>query len=291
MILSKGIGNAMQNPFVKDGKILLGKKISSGDPREDIEKAVDLIGGFSNVISRGDRVLLKPNYNSADPPPASSETGFLRSAVDLLFQYGAKEVIVGESSMEGTSTRRIMGKAGALAKLERSGAELAFFDEGTWIRVNVGGEYLKGVSLAEKAFQADKIIYCCCMKTHFRADFSLSLKLAFGFTKGSERIGFHMLHLKEKLVDLNLVVHPNLVLMDGRKCFITGGPFSGEVREPGMILASGDRVAMDVEALKTIKSYEGSKIKNDPWDYPQVRRAVNLGLGVKNEHEYEVIED
>ncbi len=79
MILSKGIGNAMQNPFVKDSKILVGKKGFSGDLRRDTEKAVDLIGGFSKMISRGDRVLLKPDYNSADPPPASTETGFLRS--------------------------------------------------------------------------------------------------------------------------------------------------------------------------------------------------------------------
>jgi uncharacterized protein (DUF362 family) len=117
----------------------------------------------------------------------------------------------------------------------------------------------------------------------------LSLKLAFGFSKGSERMGFHLRHLREKLVDLNTVVHPSLMVMDGRKCFITGGPFKGDVREPNIVLASGDRIALDVEAIKTIQSYEGSSLKDDAWSYTQIRRAVELGLGAKNESEYQVL--
>jgi uncharacterized protein (DUF362 family) len=137
----------------------------------------------------------------------------------------------------------------------------------------------------------DKLVYSCCMKTHFRADFSLSLKLAFGFTKKSDRIDFHLRHLKEKLVDLNLVVKPNLIIMDGRTCFISGGPFTGEVRKPNLVMASGDRIAMDVESIKVIAGFQGSTLNEDPWDYTQIRRAKALGLGVMSEAEYSVITD
>jgi uncharacterized protein (DUF362 family) len=186
------------------------------------------------------------------------------------------------------ATRKAMTQTGTLAMLKDIGEEIAFFDEEKYVRVDVGGEHLKHVSLAEQAIHANKIVYSCCMKTHFRADFSLSLKLAFGFTKKSERMAFHLSHLKEKL-DLNLVVHPNLIIMDGRKCFITGGPFSGEVRNPNVILASRDRVAMDVESIKVISSFKGSKLKNNPWSYTQIRQATALGLGVKNENEYVIV--
>ncbi len=182
-----------------------------------------------------------------------------------------------------------MEKTGALAAAKAAGAEVVFFDEEKWVKVNVGGKYLKSVSLPERALKIGKVVYCCCMKTHFRADFSLSLKLAFGFVKGSERLAFHFRDLKEKLVDLNLVIHPNLMIMDGRKCFITGGPFSGKVRKPDLVLASGDRVAMDVESVKIIEGYKDSKLKDDPWGYPQIRRATELGLGVKDEREYKVL--
>jgi uncharacterized protein (DUF362 family) len=273
---------------VKNGKALLSKIAATGELKLDILKAVSMIGGFKKVINKGDKVLLKPNYNSADSPPASSEPQFLRAIVELMFEHGAGKVVVGESSWQALRTRKALERSGTLAVLEGTGAEIAFFDEGNFVKVNVGGEYLKQVSLAEEAMNFDKVVYSCCMKTHFRADFSLSLKLAFGFTKKSERIEFHLRHLKEKLVDLNLVVHPNLIIMDGRKCFITGGPFSGEVRNPNLILASGDRVAMDVEAIKIIESFEGSNLRKNPWSYTQIQRATALGLGVKNDEEYAV---
>jgi uncharacterized protein (DUF362 family) len=285
------IGKMAGNPFVRDDRALISKIGTTGDLKADILKAVNAIGGFDKIISKGDQVLLKPNFNSADAPPASSDPEFLKVIVELLFEHGAGKVVVGESSWQGLSTRKAMEQTGTLAVLKGTGAEIAFFDEEKYVKVNVGGEYLKHVSLAERAMQADKIIYSCCMKTHFRADFSLSLKLAFGFTKKSERMAFHISHLKEKLVDLNLVVHPDLIIMDGRKCFITGGPFSGKVRNPNVILASGDCVAMDVESIKVIASFEGSKLKNDPWSYTQIRRATALGFGVKSEDKYLVVAD
>lgn len=284
-----GVGRAEENPFRRNGKALVGKVSGVRDVKESVLKAVDLIGGFDKLVEKGDEILVKPNYNSADPPPASTDPDFLRAVVDLLFEHGAERVVVGESSWQGVSTRKVMEQTGALEKLKGSGAQIVFFDEGDWVNVDVGGKYLKRVSLARKALEVDKIVYCCCMKTHFRADFSLSLKLAFGFTKKSERIAFHLGHLKEKLVDLNLVVHPNLILMDGRRCFITGGPFSGKIREPNSIMASGDRIAMDVESIKVIGSFKGAKLKRDPWSYTQIRRATELGLGAKSEQDYEVV--
>jgi len=274
---------------MKNDKILVSRVSCTNDLKQDILKAVNLIGGFERSVEKGDSVLLKPNYNSSDPPPASSDPLFVKAIVELLFEHGAGKVILGESSMQGLTTRKVMSRTGTLEELWGTDSELVFFDEGKWIEINTDGKYLKKASLPRRALQADKVVYCCNMKTHFRADFSLSLKLAFGFVKGSERLAFHLQHLKEKIVDLNLIIHPNLIIMDGRKCFITGGPFHGEVREPNVVLASADRVAIDVEAIKIIESFEGAKLKEDPWSHTQIRRAVELGLGVRSENDYEVI--
>lgn len=283
------IGKPLSNPFVEDGKPLVSKMEATGNPKRDILKAVDAIGGFRSLIDEGDKVLVKPNYNSADTPPASTEPEFLKAIVELLFTQGAEKVVVGESSWQMLKTRKALDKTGTLAALDGTGAEIAFFDEGNYAKVEVGGKYLKHVNLTERAMGFDKLIYSCCMKTHFRADFSLSLKLAFGFTKKSDRIEFHLSHLKEKLVDLNLVVQPNLIIMDGRTCFISGGPFNGEVRKPNLVLASGDRVAMDVEAIKVIEGFEGSSLKENPWRYTQIQHAKALRIGVESEAEYSVV--
>ena len=60
----------------------------------------------------------------------------------------------------------------------------------------------------------------------------------------------HARNLREKLADLNLAIGPDLIILDGRRAFISGGPSKGELREPGLVWASSDRIALDVEGLK-----------------------------------------
>jgi uncharacterized protein (DUF362 family) len=283
------VGRARENPFSHNGKVLVSKVATNGqDLKGNILKSVDLLGGLSKVIEEGDEVLLKPNFNTADAPPGSSDPDFVKAVIELLYEHGASKVALGESSMFSLSTRKVLEETGMLRKAEEAGAEVVPFDEGKWVKVDTGGKYLKTVSLPERALAAKKLVYVCCMKTHGWAKFTLSLKLAVGFMKPSERMMLHARHLEEKIADLNLVVHPDLVIMDGRKCFISGGPACGELRSPNVVLASADRIVMDVEALKVIESFEGSSLTDDPWSYTQIRRAAELGIGVKKEDEYTV---
>jgi uncharacterized protein (DUF362 family) len=276
---------------MENGKALISKTTATNNLKASILKSVSLIGGFAKAIEKGDEIWLKPNFNTGDTPPGSSDTGFVKAVIELLVEKGAGKVIVGESSMMSASTRKIFQETDMLRRAEEAGAEVVFFDEGKWVKVETGGKCLRKVSLPEKALDAKKLIYVCCMKTHKWAKFTLSLKLAVGFMKPSERTLLHLKHIEEKIADLNLVVHPNLVIMDGRVCFINGGPACGERRSLNVILASGDRVAIDVEAIKTIQSYEGSSLPDNPWNYTQIRRAAQLGIGVKSEAEYTVVKD
>lgn len=284
-----GIGQFRTNPFIKDGKILVSKSTATGDTKDCVLRAVDLIGGFGKIVEKDDEIWLKPNFNTGDAPPGSSDPEFVKAFIELLYEHGAGRVIVGESSMMSASTRKIFEETEMMRKAEEANAEAVFFDEGSWIEVSTGGKYLKKVSLPEKALGAKKLVYACCMKTHRWAKFTLSLKLAVGFMKPSERIQLHMRHLEEKVADLNLVVHPSLIIMDARTCFINGGPACGELRNPNLMLASGDRVTVDVEAIKIIKSFEGNSLADEPWNYPQIYRSSELGIGSKNEQSYTVV--
>jgi uncharacterized protein (DUF362 family) len=288
-----GIGRIRENLFRKGGKVLVSKvpNANGQDLKGNILKAVDLLGGFSKVIEKGDEILLKPNLNTGDAPPGSSDPDFVKAVIELLYEHGASKVVLGESSMFSLSTHKVLEDTGMLKKAEEAGAEVESFDEGKWVKVSTGGEYLGTVSLPERALEAKKLVYVCCMKTHRWAKFTLSLKLAVGFMKPSERMLLHARNLEEKIADLNLVVHPSLIIMDGRKCFISGGPACGELRKPNVVLASEDRIATDVEAIKVIENFEGSNLKADPWNYTQIRRAVELGIGVKSEQDYKTISE
>jgi len=276
---------------MENDKALISKTTAINDLKISILKSVSLIGGFTKTIEEGDAVWLKPNFNTGDVPPGSSDTDFVKAVIELLVENGAAKVIVGESSIMSASTRKVFQETSMLRKAEEADAEVVFFDEGRWVKVETGGKYLTQVSLPEEALNAEKLVYVCCMKTHKWAKFTLSLKLGVGFMKPSERTLLHLRHIEEKIADLNLVVHPNLVIMDGRVCFINGGPACGERRSPNVILALGDRIAIDVEAIKTIQSFEGNSLPDNPWNYTQIRRAAQLGIGVKSEAEYTVVKD
>jgi len=280
------------NVFTKDGKALVSKVKASANLKESANTAVDLIGGFKKAISREDKVFVKPNFNSDDPFPASSDPEFVKAVVRLLYEAGASEVVIIESSGSAWfPTLNVMTKTGMIKAAKDCGAELRILDDGEWIETAVDGKHLKTISIAKEALdKTGKFVWLPCMKTHRYASFTLSLKLAIGLLDYRLRGYMHSGHLEEKIAELNLSIHPDLIIMDGRKCFVTGGPDAGRVEDPNLILASGDRVAIDVEAIKVIKSFQGSSLHADPWSYGQIRRSVELGIGAKSEEDYEVIE-
>ena len=260
-------------------------KVSKIKVKKDLKKAisetVDLIGGFKKFIRKGDVVLLKPNFNTADPFPASTDLEFLKAVVESVYDCKPKIVMLGDSSTMSLNTRKVMEKLKifGLEKMERP-PRIYVFDERPWVKKEIPNpKYFKSLYVTQYLDRADKLILLPCLKTHFLSQFTGSLKLAMGFMKPYHRIHFHKRNIQEKIAELNKIINPDLIIMDARKCFINEGPAKGNLREPNLILASTDRVAIDVEGIKIIQSYKGNSLKNiDPWELPQIKKAVELGI-------------
>lgn len=255
---------------------------TSSNLKESLEKVMDPLGGWSKFINTGDVVMLKPNFNTADPFPASTDYDFLKTIVEIIYDHGAKLVMIGESSTVSLNTRKVMEKLKILDLLHGEPTpRIYIFEEGKWVKKEIPeGRYLKSVSLPEIIERADKLILLPCLKTHSQAQFTGSLKLAVGFMKPFQRVRMHLKNLQEKIAELNTLIHPDLVVMDARKCFITEGPSDGEIRNPGLVLASIDRVSIDIEGVKIIQSFKGNSLSSiDPTELPQIKRAVELGIG------------
>lgn len=252
--------------------------------KKSILDAVDEIGGLKHFINKGEVVLLKPNFNTADPPPASTDLEFLKAVTELVYDCGAKIVMIGDSSTMSLNTRKVMETL-KVFELEdmKTPPRIYVFDERKWIRKEIpGAKYFKSVSVTEYLDRADKLILLPCLKTHFLAQFSGSLKLSVGFIKPFQRVRLHLGYIQEKIAELNKIINPDLIIMDARKCFIKKGPAEGEMREPGLILASINRVALDVEGIKIIQGFKGNSLKNiAPWELPQIKKAVGLGIDSK----------
>lgn len=276
----------MKNKFLVS-KINAGKNL-----KDSFRKAIGLIGGITKYVSKGDTVLIKPNYNSDDPFPASSDPDALKALAELVYDAGAKKVIIGESSgLLWKPTRRTLEKMGVTWAAKESKSQLVNFDEEEWEEKEINGKYLKKIKVPKILSKVDKIIYFPCLKTHRNGRFTMSLKLSVGMIATLERVPMHMFNLEKKIAEINLAFKPVLIVIDARKCFVTGGPASGKVEEPGLILASNDRVAIDVEGIKILQSYKAkNRLNGNPWELPTIKRAVELELGARNEQDYIVIE-
>lgn len=85
------IGWAEANPYKKNGEVLVSKIKSCDDLKATISSAVALIGGFQKIVEKGDEFLIKPNFNSSNPPPASSDPEFIKAVIELLYKHGARD--------------------------------------------------------------------------------------------------------------------------------------------------------------------------------------------------------
>jgi uncharacterized protein (DUF362 family) len=99
-------------------------------------------------------------------------------------------------------------------------------------------------------------------------------------------------HWEEVIAELNLAYTPDLNIADGTRVMVEGGPWKGKAVDANLIIATGDRIAADVVGLGVLKNYsELPQIREvDVWEQRQVKRAIELGLGVQRGDEIELLE-
>ncbi|MBM4433250.1 MAG: DUF362 domain-containing protein [Chloroflexi bacterium] len=272
------------NPWQQNGRAIVANVKASENLRASVDKVLALLGGLEMAIKRGDKVLIKPNFNSPDPLPGSTDLPFLRAVIEILLEAGAK-VTIGESAGGAwRPTRNVFRKLGLFEFAHQLGVELIAFEDRVddWVRIKIDGNFLSTVTMPRSAYEADRLVYLPCMKTHNLARFSGALKLAMGFMHPGERRAMHLGNLGNKVAEINLCWQPDLIIMDGRKAFVSGGPDRGELVEPGLLLASGNIVAVDAEAVKVLLSYHGkNRLTADPWELPQIATALRHELGTR----------
>ncbi|MGB9699736.1 MAG: DUF362 domain-containing protein [Thermodesulfobacteriota bacterium] len=284
------LSHRRSNPYSKNGQALVSFVVAGKNIKEDVLKAVNLIGGFAKSLQPQDRILIKPNFNSDDPPPGSTALDFLTAVIELLREHGYTKISVGEScGRPWVPSEKVFKNSGLAAKMAEMQIPLLNFDQSAYVDVPIDGEYLNVAAYPKDLENFDKIIYLPTMKTHYLAGFSMSLKLSVGLIHLYDRMFLHgdnNMFVSQRAVELTIPVKPDLIIMDGRVSFVSGGPAIGLAVHPGIILASGDQVAIDVEGVRLLQNYAAvNHLSSDAWDLPQIKIAVKHNLGIKSDQE------
>lgn len=236
----------------------------------------------------GDRVLIKPNINSDDKFPGTSRPAFLKALIGALLDRGAKVEVGDMSGLSWANTKRDATKTGIAQAVEETGVPLLCFERYGWIRLNFG-KPLGDIWVTEKLADYDHIVNSAVLKTHRVADFTLSLKAVMGTLHPLTRIKMHDIDVKTTVPQASLAWTPTINIIDGHRCFIEGGPDLGVEAAPGVLLASEDRVALDVTAVQQLQKVGSKSLAGmDIWRHPQIAGAIKLGLGISSQKDIKI---
>jgi len=265
--------------------------VKASDRQEGLES---ILGEFDLTKYSGKSVALKANYNDDHPFPASTHVDTLREIVGALNGAGVAGLTLAERSGMGVA-RAVMEDRGVYALAEELDFEVVSLDEvgaEGWTKVGAEGlHWSDGFYISRVFLEADYVVQTCCLKTHrFGGHFTMSLKNSVGLVAktvpGVSHDYMNELHgsphLRRMIAEINALYDVDLVVMDAMKAFVNGGPEAGDTVEPGLLLASRDRVALDAVGVAILRRYGSTAevMRGSIFDLDQIRRAAELGVGV-----------
>jgi uncharacterized protein (DUF362 family) len=272
-------------------EVLVGMAGNRDNTSSLVRKAVELAGGL-DFIKQGDSVLIKPNLNSGDPHPASTNPEVIYEVIRMVQGKRPSRIIVGDRSSFWTDTLSCMRQNGLYDAVRQTGAEVFPFEEDDWIdiRPEDAVHWRNGFKIPEIIKETDHIISIPVLKTHYIATFSMAIKNWVGIIAPKDRtMDLHLFNQKEPtfgnmLAEIHLARKPSFIVTDCTRAFVEEGPSEGKVAEPNIVYATSDIVANDIVGLSILKSLgTESRIQDaSVWSHPQIRRAAELGLGIKN---------
>jgi uncharacterized protein (DUF362 family) len=258
--------------------------VKTSDRKHGVEEALKLL----HVPSlKGKRVMIKPNFNTADPTPASTHNDTLGAIVGELKKRGAAAVTLGERSGP-PATAKVMEEKGIFELAKSLDFSIVNFEEladADWVPFNPPGNHWEGGFFIPKpVVESDYVVSTCCLKTHaYGGVFTMSLKLAVGLTPKRLMRQLHRSPDQRKMIaEINQGYKPGLIVLDGVEAFMDGGPSQGKKANAEVFIAGSDRVAVDAVGLAVLKNLGSNEaiMNTKIFEQEQIRRAVELGLGI-----------
>jgi len=267
--------------------------VRTSDRRRGVTDALRL---FDPAGIAGKRVVLKPNFNTADDTPGSTHNDTLSQLVTELHERDARGVTLGESSGP-PQTRGVMERKGTFDLARDYRFDIVNFDEmpdADWVPFPAAGTHWpEGFHLPRLVVDAEYLVSTCCLKTHgFGGVFTMSLKLSVGLTPKPIRRTMHRSpDMRRMIAELNAAYRPRLIVLDGVTAFSDGGPSQGELKAGNVMIAGDDRVAVDAVGLAVLKELGANQaiMGRRIFEQEQIARAAELGLGATGPGEIELV--
>jgi uncharacterized protein (DUF362 family) len=244
------------------------------DPEANVRAAIAALGGMARFVKRDDKVVVKPNVLTGRAPQFATTTNpqVLAGIIKLCLEAGAAQVVVLDRPT--SSARQAFDVSGLTAATTAAGGSLKILSDRNFERVAIpNGRSLTSWPLVADVFDADVFINVPIAKTHSMAGLTMSMKNLMGIM-GGERGTIHQ-DFAQKIVDVNTLVKPHLVVLDAYRMLIRNGPTGGDLKDVRLaktVVAGTSQVAVD--------AFGATLFGWKPTDLDYLVRAADQGLGI-----------
>lgn len=262
--------------------------VKTQDRKQGTAKLLQLLE-FSSVQDK--RVILKPNFNTADPPPASTHNDTLSQIVTELKNRGAAKITLAERSFQRFDS--VISQKGINNFANDLGFKIQNLENSTKTKFKRSDlHWNDGFYFPDIIKNAEFLISTCCLKTHHSGPFTMSLKSSVGMIPATHMDELHnSSNMKNMIAEINLAYKPQLIIMDGILTFIDGGPSLGTLKNGDVMIAGTDRVAIDAVGVAILKELNSPAITGKIFYHQQIKRAADLEIGIQDPSKIEFITD
>jgi len=220
--------------------------VEGESPTAITKEVLRILGGMNRFISKGDKVLVKPNIGWDRTPEQAACTNpeVVKTLVELVLEAGAKEVTVIDNPCN--PARRTYVRSGIQDAAKEAGAKVLLPNDHKLKKVDLNGQTLKEWEVYSDFIEVDKIINVPIAKTHSLSRVTLGMKNWLG-ALGGNRNQLHQ-NLDYCVLDLAAFFKPVLTVLDGYRILTRNGPQGGRLSDVKLyktIVAGTDYAAID----------------------------------------------
>ncbi len=247
--------------------IIYGNQVESM-VRQLVEKA-----GALDRLRPVDRVMIKPNLlvSRQNWVGINTDPRVVEALVKSLKDRGIHRITVGDGSGMGYNATKAFDYCGYREMASRYGLNLVNLERDEFVKkpVRMEGPF-KSLEIARTVLECDFLINVPLMKAHNETLITCSLKNLKGTLSRSMKTAFHGVNLHRAIAQLNSVVIPHLIIVDG---------LQGDLHsESGHDLVVMDRIVLGTNPVE-VDSFVADTLGYEPRDIRHIAYAADGGLG------------
>jgi len=238
--------------------------------------ASQALGGMKKFVNPGEVVVVKPNmaWDRTPEMAANANPLVVRQVVELCLEAGAKKVKVLDNTCHDARKAYVnSGIKAAVEGIKDPRAVVEFVDDRGFVELRIEkAKALKKWYFYKEILDADRFINIPIAKNHSEARLTMCLKNmmgAIGGWRGRIHVGLH-----QNIADMNLLLRPDLHVLDATRIMLKNGPSGGSLKDvavKNLVFAGTDPVALDALGTELF----GMK----PADIGYITRAHQAGRG------------